>query len=298
MEAGDGVRLRAALWRPHGEPRGSVVLSPGRTEYVERYYEVVGEWLARGFVVLAHDWRGQGLSDRLHVDPLRGHARGWRAFVADHRRLLDVFADRLPEPRIALGHSMGGALVALAMMEGETRYAGAVLSAPMMGVRTGRRSAALVRRVAYAMMFAARGGGLALPAYDPLHDAFEANMLTHDRARFERGQALIAAEPQLRLGGPTWSWLAFAFALAAQLARPGGPERLARPLLVLTAGDERLCVNVAAEAFAARARHAWLVEIEGARHELLMETDPLRALAWARIDAFVDALAPARPGNG
>lgn len=293
MEAADGVRLRAALWRPRGLARGSVVLSPGRTEFIEKYYEVVGELLARGFVVLVHDWRGQGLSDRLLLDPLRGHARGWRSFVADHKRLLDVFADRLPEPWIGLGHSMGAGLLALALVDGERRYAGAVLSAPMLGVRTGRRSPGTVRRAAWAMTLAGRGSGLPLETGDPAHDAFETTVLTHDRRRFERTQALIAAEPQLRLGGPTWSWLSFAFALAAQAARPGGPERVRTPLLVLTAGDERLCVNAAAEAFAARAPGARLAETPGAYHELLMETDALRAPAWAQIDAFVDAWAPA-----
>ncbi|MGH7019100.1 MAG: alpha/beta hydrolase, partial [Brevundimonas sp.] len=59
-----GLRLRAALWTPSTmvakTPRGTVVLSPGRTEPIEKYFEVIGNFLARGFCVLAHDWRGQG----------------------------------------------------------------------------------------------------------------------------------------------------------------------------------------------------------------------------------------------
>ena len=39
--------------------RGTVVLSPGRTEPIEKYYEVIGNFLARGWCVLTHDWRGQ-----------------------------------------------------------------------------------------------------------------------------------------------------------------------------------------------------------------------------------------------
>ena len=33
-----GARLRAALFRPEGRPRGSVVLSTGRTEAIEKYF--------------------------------------------------------------------------------------------------------------------------------------------------------------------------------------------------------------------------------------------------------------------
>ena len=37
------VRLRAACFFPQGQARGSVVLSPGRTEPIEKYFEVIGE---------------------------------------------------------------------------------------------------------------------------------------------------------------------------------------------------------------------------------------------------------------
>ena len=39
----DGTRLRCALFLPAGTTRGSVVLSGGRTESIEKYYEVITE---------------------------------------------------------------------------------------------------------------------------------------------------------------------------------------------------------------------------------------------------------------
>src|SRR4051794_941975 len=76
-----GARLRAALFAPEGRARGSIILSPGRTEPIEKYYEVVRDFLERGFVVLVHDWRGQGLSARELPDRLKGHARGYKTFL-------------------------------------------------------------------------------------------------------------------------------------------------------------------------------------------------------------------------
>ena len=70
----DGATLRAALFSPAGPSRGSVVVSPGRSEPIEKYFEVVQDLLDRGFVVLVHDWRGQGLSHRALPDRLKGHA--------------------------------------------------------------------------------------------------------------------------------------------------------------------------------------------------------------------------------
>ena len=84
----------AALFVPQGRARGSIILSGGRTEPIEKYYEVIADFLERDFVVLAHDWRGQGLSARLLADPLKGHASGYKAYLEDFERLpIHNFAD-------------------------------------------------------------------------------------------------------------------------------------------------------------------------------------------------------------
>ena len=124
------MRLRAGLWKPSHlaaeKVRGTVVLSPGRTEPIEKYYEVIGNFLARGFVVLAHDWRGQGLSHRMLEDRLKGHARAVEEFLDDYARLLDAFEARAPKPWIMVGHSMGGALNLMTLENGEERLIAAI----------------------------------------------------------------------------------------------------------------------------------------------------------------------------
>ena len=288
-----GDRLRAALFGRPGEARGSVVLSPGRTEPLEKYGEVIGELAERGFAVLVHDWVGQGLSDRLHRDPLRGHVRGGAArFLDGLHDVLAAHEARLPQPWIAVGHSMGGGLTALMLSRGEARFAGAVLCAPMLGVNLGGRSPAEVRTGALLMRLLGRGAALPQPQTDPLHDRFEGNVLTHERARWERMQALIAARPALRLGGPTWDWLRFALDLSRELAAPGAAERIAVPFAVVTAGEERLVDNAAADRFVRRLPHGSLVEAAGASHEILMEADDARALFWREFDCVADAVAP------
>ena len=108
LRAADGVQLRAAYWRPEGIPRGTVALIQGRAEFIEKYYEVIGEILARGFAVAAFDWRGQGLSQRLLSERRKGHVRR----ASDYRLDLEAFQRHLlapdcPKPWFALAHSMG-----------------------------------------------------------------------------------------------------------------------------------------------------------------------------------------------
>jgi lysophospholipase len=277
----DGVRLRAALF-PATAPRGSVVLSPGRTEPIEKYYEVVDELRGRGFTVLVHDWRGHGLSARLTSDPLKGHGAGWRSYVSDYRAVLEAFAGRLPRPWLAMGHSMGGGLTALALVEGEARFAGAVLTAPMMGLDLTGKPARLARGLAWLL---SRLGAEALYAAgpgDPLYGPFEGNLLTHDRTRWDRTVALVTEQAGLRLGGPTWGWLELAFQIGKQLSQ----ARLTIPLLVVAAEEERLVANAASKAFAERSGGRWVL-VEGARHEILMETDDRRRVFWDAFDRFV-----------
>jgi lysophospholipase len=291
----DGVRLRTALFRPQGPARGSVILSQGRAEFIEKYFEVIDELLERGFVVFAHDWRGQGLSGRAPPARMWGHARGWRPFISDYTALLAAFEDRLPKPWIAVGHSMGGGLTTLALAEGEARVSAAVLSAPMMCVATGHRSLASVKRLSYLMNLAGRARELVLPPPDPHEETFENNILTHDRVRWARTTLQGATDPDLKEGGVTWGWLAFALILHSRIKASLRLAKLPIPFVVVAAEEEKLVVNAASRAVADKAPYGRYVEIAGAYHEILMETDERRAVFWDAFDTVAEAVAPASP---
>ena len=278
-----GARLRAALFPARGDARGSVVLSPGRTEPIEKYFETVGDLTARGFVVLVHDWRGQGLSTRMLPDRLLGHARGYKEFLTDYAALLAAFEARLPRPWIAVGHSMGGCLTLLAMASGKSRFSAAVLSAPMLGLQTGAIPAPVARALARLNCAFGRGGRAARPEgaeWAP----FEANVLTHDRARYARNMAQVEACPDLALGAVTWGWLDFAFSAVALLQSGPGVPAIAAPVRVIAAGEERLVDNGGLRRVAARAPKGRYSEIAGAFHEILQETDDIRAVFWREFD--------------
>jgi lysophospholipase len=285
FEGAGGARLRAAIFPSAGPARGSVVLSGGRTEPIEKYFEVIGELQGRGLDVLAHDWRGQGLSHRMLADRLKGHAVGHDKFLEDFSRLLDLAEPQLPRPWTVVGHSMGGALTAMALAAGERRFSAALLTAPMMGVAAVRPLPQAAHLVAQTM------GGLGLATdyilkdgFNPMLGSFEGNVLTHDRARYERFRGQLAACPDLALGGVTWGWLAFALDCGARLSRPAAAKAADIPLTVVAAAEDHLVLNAAARTYARRAPKGRYVEIAGAFHEVFMETDARRALAWRAFD--------------
>ncbi|CAN5227927.1 alpha/beta hydrolase [soil metagenome] len=294
FEGFGGVRLRAARFPAKGKVRGSVVLSTGRTETIEKYFEVISELQGRGFVVLAHDWRGQGLSGRLLSERLRGHAQGIEPFLKDFSLLLDHFEARLPKPWISLAHSMGGGLTMLALSGGAAaRFVAAAFSAPMWAVVT----KGVAYPVARALTWTSSRIGFA-DSYlfgdpgNPFKITFEGDRLGHERWRWDRYRTQINACPDLALGNLTWGWLEFAMALSSRIRRPGVVEKLTLPTLVAAAGDDDRVQTPLTRAQAARLPNGKYVEIPGSYHEILMERDDIRAVFWTAFDELVDSVAP------
>lgn len=291
VEGEGGLPLRCALLPAQGAVRGSVVINTGRTESLEKYFEAAQTLSARGFAVLLHDWRGQGLSGRLLSDPLRGHADGFDGFLADFDRLLAAYQARLPKPWILVGHSMGGALALTALARGETRFSAALLAAPMLGLNLSRINRAASGPLSRLFHSFGRGYGYVLGQKVSPWSGFAANPLTHDPERYQRMFALLDAEPKLSLGGPTWSWLHSALGAMDWLARPGVLETISIPVTILSAEADRIVDNAAQIAAAARLPQGRLVTVEGAYHEILQETEARRAIFWAEFDALADAVA-------
>lgn len=299
LETGDGVRLRAARWHALAPHRGAVLMATGRAEYLEKTFGWAQAFRQRGFAVVAFDWRGQGLSDRLLPDRLP-HAgrRGWIGSFAAYQRDLDAVRPLLDEaaagaPRVVLGHSMGGlALLRLLRREPEAAEA-AILSAPMLGLALGRWANVAGRAVSRAAKLAGYGARWAVScdARTGAERGFDQNGLTSDRAVWQAQAAMLEAHPELAIGGATWGWLDAAFREMRAMAR-GRAGWLATPTLVLQAGDDPVVSNAAIDALAEREPMAEVAVLRGALHEPMSEGPAVQAAAWRAIDGFLDRAVP------
>ena len=59
VRTADGRELRAAYWWPTGRvgAKGTVCLLQGRAEFIEKYYETIGDLRRRGFAVVASEMK-------------------------------------------------------------------------------------------------------------------------------------------------------------------------------------------------------------------------------------------------
>lgn len=295
LNAEDGTQLRVARWTPGSAKRGTVVFLNGRTEFIEKYFEVFRDLLARGFAVASLDWRGQGLSDRALANPHKGHVSDFSLFIDDLDHVMQTFVlPTCPGPHVVLSHSMGGNIALRYLSQHPDVFRAACFSAPMFGIGQASRPsrgakflASGAAAVGLSTTYVPFAGG----DFGPENSRFEGNALTSDRARFERFTAQIEAEPRLALGAPTLGWAQQAIASMDALHEPAFAEAIQTPIRVCSAGEDTLVSTPAQVEISRRLPKAKHVVIEGSRHELLVEVDAYRDRMLGVFDELLDEVA-------
>lgn len=270
--------------------QATAILLTGWSEFIEKYFETIRDLQARGFAVVTMDWRGQGLSERYGRKRACGHIDDFNSYAEDIALLSDEATRRgFPGPQILMSHSMGGAPALQLLANGDRRFAAAVLCAPMTQIFANPVTRGLVFALSSAAVLAGAKYAAARPARG-VKEGFENNPLTSDPGRYRIFTDLKAADPEAVIDGPSLGWVRAASNAIAQLHRAKFFERLATPILIISAGEDALVKSDDHKVLAARHPMISRVLIEGARHEILMERDELRNQYWSAFDGFISAV--------
>lgn len=278
VETPDHKRVRVAHW-PLDGAKGTVLLFPGRTEYIEKYGITAAAFAKRGLAMMTIDWRGQGLSDRMLPDVRIGHVDTFTDYQKDVGTMMRAArALQLPRPFFLLAHSMGGAIGLRATMEGLSVQA-AAFTAPMWGIQI----AAQLRPVAWTLsrLMPRVGQGHRLPM-GTKHESyitaepFEGNMLTTDQTMYDMMRDQLNAHPEFALGGPSFVWLREAMAETKHLASRAAPSL---PCMTFLGANERIVDTRRIHQRMENWKGGRLQIVEGAEHEILMESPAVREAA-------------------
>ena len=285
----DGVSLRTVRWPPPPGRKGTVCLFQGRTECIEKYFEMVRELRGRGFAVATLDWRGQGLSDRALRDRFKGHVENFAQYDTDLATFMqEIVLPDCPPPHFALGHSAGATVLLRAAHRGKRWFDRIVLTSPMielaeqplMGVA--RPVARTLHTLGFGGLYVP-GGSAAIAALQP----FPGNIVTSDPVRYTRSASVIEADRDLGLGSPTIAWADAALRAMADFARPTYAAEIRQPILIIAAGRDQITSTKVTEEFAIHLRAGSHLVVAGSEHEIMMEQDNYRLQFWAGFDAFV-----------
>jgi lysophospholipase len=292
------LKLRFARWEAtRGPARGTMCVFQGRSECIEKYFEVVADLRRRGFAVAAMDWHGQGGSDRLLFNPRKGHVRSFADFDRDLAAFMtEIVRPSCRPPYFALAHSMGGNILLRNAAEPSSWFARIVLSAPMIEIAEAQLKPGPGLARVYAEVLAGLGLGwlYASGGTDASVESapFENNPLTTDAERYARNRMIIETAPALGLGSPTIGWLRAALRSIARVSAPDYPLKVKVPLLLFAAGMDTIVSTTAIEEFGQRLKVGTNVLLSHARHEILQETDAVRKDFWAAFDAYMGVDAP------
>jgi len=284
----DGLRIRIGVW-PGGD-KGTVLMMPGRSEYIEKYGHAATELQARGFSSVALDWRGQGLAERLIPDPSIGHVGSFHDYQLDvDAAMTAIRALSLPGPVHLLAHSMGGGIGLRSVME-RSDLQSAVFSAPMWGILLPlpvRLLAHILSAVSAAFGQGHRmvPGGTGKSPY-VMRAKFATNNLTTDPEMFDQMRHQLGTHPDLALGAPSLAWLGLALRECSTLAKDPVPLL---PTLTFLGTQEAIVDPQAIHSRMADWPNGQLEMIPDARHEVMMETRPIRDKVFDQIAAHFTA---------
>lgn len=281
--ADDGVRLRVGHWMSGVPENGTILVFPGRTEYIEKYGRTVTDLVKIGYSVLLIDWRGQGLSDRITEDPMTGHVIRFADYQKDVVAMLKAAGELdLPKPWYMLGHSLGACIGLRALTDGLSVSACAFTS-PMWSIKL----PAVKRAAAWPLSWAAQSLGKG-HVYAPgtngssyvLSTPFEDNRLTNDPDMYQYFIRQAKTLTDHQIGGPSMGWLFQTLKETKALSQMPSPDV---PCFALCGTRDELIEASVVQQCMARWPSGQFEQIQDAKHDLLSETSSIRQSAVAKI---------------
>lgn len=286
----DQTRICYSSFR-HPAPRAEIVLSPGRIEAGQKYQEFCFDLYQAGFTIHLVDHRGQGLSDRNKTDRHLGDVSDFQHYVQDFALWLQQHI--LPGQQaqlVGIAHSMGSAILCRYLQQHNAHgFSGAVYCSPMFGIQTKPLPPVIAKVLVgwLAKLYSLSGNNNHyFPGQTPYQDkTFAGNQLTHSQVRYQQFRHLYQTQPELQLGGVSARWLQQS--LQAIEALQQAPA-LTLPQLIIQASADPVVDNQMQQLYHLKhqGRSCELVKIQGALHEIIFESDPLRNQLFTALNRF------------
>ncbi len=286
VQTEDRKYIRYGYW-DKGD-KATVIILPGRSEYIEKYNPVIKEFQKRNYPVVCIDWRGQGLSQRPLGRTDIGHVKSFFEYQIDLRKVLKTLEEKLSSrPAVLFAHSMGGC-IGLRYLLRETNINCAIFSGPLWGLPVSE----FTRSILIPIFNLAISLGLGLLTYPYkmdgfyiIHKPFAKNILTRNSAAYQEMRENLLIDPRLGLGPPTLSWLVALNAELKALAKMPPPDI---PQLTLVGEEDKVVSKDAILTRMARTPKGHLDIVPGAYHEIFFETKEVQEDVWQKVDEFLE----------
>lgn len=283
IHATDKTRLRVGVWNNENHSKGTILVFPGRSEYVEKYGRTVTDLTAKGYSVLVIDWRGQGLADRSLEDRMTGHVARFSEYQLDVNAMVEAANElALPKPWYLLGHSLGASIGLRALQDG-LEVSACAFTAPMWDIKL----PAAKRAAAWPLSWAAQATGFG-HVYAPgtngtsyvLSTDFEKNRLTSDPEMYDYFIRQATELTDHQIGGPSLGWLFQTLKETKSQSNAPSPNI---PCIVFCGDDDQVVDLDAVRDRMQNWANGELKVVENAKHDLFSEIPSVRNLVTGEI---------------
>ena len=288
FNADTGSAENFSVWNGYFDPscqpgpgrhlNGHVLIVPGRNEHAIKYTEVADEWASRGFRAVCINPNHDVTSFDSYKDEFNSIFNGpWQFLTKGHNK-----------PAIIQAHSTGAHVAARCLATGNAEIEGAdalIMSAPLVALSP---VPLLPPRLMFGIITAMGKVAPQKFASDVDEWNFNKNTQTSDPDRYRLMQDIALNHPTIAPRGAKWGWVSAAQrscrALESEI------PKLQLPHLLLATPNDKVVSGVAQDKFVKAQR----LRLPESRHEVFMEQDRIRGLAWQAIDGFLEDVVTAK----
>jgi lysophospholipase len=278
----------------------AIVICQGRNENTLKYKELAFDLNRQGYDLYLIDHRGQGFSERLGGDSYRAHVEQFQDYVDDlNSYVLSLSLPRYYQNSFLLSHSMGGTISALYLQQFDHPFQASVFFSPMFSINLG-----IPKPIAKAITYTSAkicGWILDKPCYlfgghDYTTKHFIDNELTSSQLRFNLSAKTFVEYPKSQLGSPTMHWISESISAAQQAIN--NASKITIPTLIVQAGADTVVTSNGQNQFFKNLtfyKNNQLINIPGAKHEMLLEQDQYRIPALNKALTFLILISKNKP---
>lgn len=270
------------------QAKAAIVISHGFCEFAEKYKEVIYYFLKNGYSVYVPEHRGHGYSDRIVVDGEKVHIENYEQYVQDLHCFVKNVVELTEKRKILFCHSMGGAIGVRYLEEFPLTFDAAILSAPMLGMNTGKYPKWLAKVTAD--FFCVIGKGTKYAAgQSGFSDkpSFETSSCV-SRERYMYIYNMRLRNINYQTYGGTYAWVKAGFKVIRKLQKRKNINSIKIPLIIFEAEKDNMVDNCGIEKFAKKAKTAQLVRMKDSKHEIFNAGEAVRDSYYRQIFLFLN----------
>lgn len=254
---------------------GVIVICHGFTESCAKYREMIYYCLQNHFHVLTYDQRGHGRSFREIKNPCKVHIKNFKSYIEDlHQLVTAIIQPSFPElPLFLFGHSMGGCIASRYLETHPDTFERAVLSSPMLGIKTGRLPLPAALLIAGFMKLAGQGTAYVIGHGDFIPEANFENSHSTSEVRYRLYHDLRLATPAFQTSGADYDWLLAALSASKSAIRPSNVIKIRIPVLLFESEQDSCVTKKSLARFRKYAPIITYHAMPDTKHEILNSKD-------------------------